>query len=174
VAAAARAKGIPVIVALVNGGPVDASLELANADAVVLVGYASQSAGDAFADVLFGDYAPAGKLTVTWPKSVNDLPSFSDMSMTTAPGRTYKYTSRVPLFPFGHGLSYTTCVDAFSSSQVIHTIFLHFMFRWTYSNLAVIGPGSNACNGAKVSVTLTNAGTVDSTEVVQVSTLSIS
>lgn len=102
----ARTRGVPFIVALVTGGPVDVSWALANADAVLLVGYASQSAGDAFADVLGGRFAPAGRLAVTWPRSVADLPPMPDMALPPnatagSPGRTYRYAQAPPLLPFG-------------------------------------------------------------------------
>ena len=66
----------------------------------------SQELGNAFADVLFGDYNPAGRLTQTWVKSITDLPDFLDYDITK--GRTYMYSKKEPLYAFGHGLSYTT------------------------------------------------------------------
>jgi beta-glucosidase len=67
-------------------------------------GTADKAAGTAIADVLFGDYNPAGRLPVTFYKSDNDLPGFSDYSMK---GRTYRYFNGEALYPFGYGLSYT-------------------------------------------------------------------
>ena len=67
--------------------------------------YPGQVGGEALADVLFGDYNPAGRLPVTFYRSVDDLPPFEDYRME---GRTYRYFRGEPLFPFGYGLSYTT------------------------------------------------------------------
>ena len=68
--------------------------------AIVEAWYPGQAAGTAIADVLFGDYNPAGRLPVTFYKSVNDLPPFDDYKMA---GRTYRFFKGTPLYPFGHG-----------------------------------------------------------------------
>ena len=81
--------------------------------AIVYVWYPGQEGGKAVSDVLFGDAVPSGKLPLTFPKSLDQLPPFEDYDMT---GRTYRYATREPLFPFGFGLSYT---------------------RFTYSDLAL-------------------------------------
>ena len=73
------------------------------ADALLLVWYPGEQGGNGVADVLFGDVSPAGRLPVTVPYQVEDLPPFEDYAMT---GRTYKYMETEPLFPFGFGLSY--------------------------------------------------------------------
>ena len=73
--------------------------------AIIDAWYPGQAAGTAIADVLFGDYNPGGRLPVTFYKSVNDLPAFDDYKMA---GRTYRFFNGTPLYPFGHGLSYTT------------------------------------------------------------------
>jgi len=72
--------------------------------AIMEAWYPGQAGGDALADVLFGDYNPAGCLPVTFYKSVEDLPPFEDYGMES---RTYRYFQGEPLFPFGYGLSYT-------------------------------------------------------------------
>ncbi len=73
--------------------------------AIVEAWYPGEAGGEALADVLFGDYNPAGRLPVTFYRSVDDLPPFEDYEME---GRTYRYFQGEALFPFGHGLSYTT------------------------------------------------------------------
>jgi beta-glucosidase len=73
-------------------------------EAIVFVWYPGQEGGKAVADVLFGDVSPAGKLPVTFPKSLNQLPPFEDYGME---GRTYRYMTQEPLYPFGFGLSYS-------------------------------------------------------------------
>ena len=73
--------------------------------AIINAWYGGQSAGTAIADVLFGDYNPAGRSPVTFYKSVNDLPAFEDYNITT---QTYRYFKGDVLYPFGYGLSYTT------------------------------------------------------------------
>jgi beta-glucosidase len=79
--------------------------ESQNVPAIVNAWYGGQAAGTALADVLFGDYNPAGRLPVTFYKSDNDLPAFTDYSMNN---RTYRYFKGAPLYGFGYGLSYTT------------------------------------------------------------------
>lgn len=94
------------IVAVITGGSAIALQDvLAAADAVIFAWYPGEQGGRALADILFGDVNPSGKLPITFYRSVNDLPPFDDYNME---GRTYKYFSGDPLFPFGYGLSYTT------------------------------------------------------------------
>ena len=73
--------------------------------AILNAWYGGQQGGAAVADVLFGDYNPAGRLPITFYKSVEQLPDFQDYSMQ---GRTYRYMAQAPLYPFGYGLSYTS------------------------------------------------------------------
>ena len=110
--------------------------ETQNADAIVQAWYGGEQGGTALADVLFGDYNPSGKLPVTFYRSVNDLPDFLDYTMSN---RTYRYFRGAPLFPFGHGLSYTT---------------------FAY--------GKPKYKNGKVTFTLTNTGQREGTEIVQV------
>ncbi len=102
---AIKATGKPTILVLLNGSAVAVNWENENLDAIITAGYPGQEGGNAVADVLFGDYNPAGRLPVTYYKSVEQLPAFENYDME---GRTYKYFEGEPLYPFGFGLSYTT------------------------------------------------------------------
>jgi len=112
-------------------------------DAILFVWYPGMEGGRAVADVLFGDTSPAGKLPVTFPKSLDQLPAFDDYSMQ---GRTYRYMTEEPLYPFGFGLSYS-CFE-YSDLQLDKTD---------------IAPGDSI----NASVTVHNSGAVDAAEVVQ-------
>lgn len=139
---AVMATGKPVIVVLMSGGALSVNQVQNKASAIILAGYPGQQGGNAVADVLFGDYNPAGRLPVTYYKSVDQLPAFENYDMA---GRTYRYFNQEPLYPFGYGLSYTT---------------------FSYSNLSI--PVSVVA-GDKVSVkvTVTNTGKMEGDEVVQ-------
>jgi beta-glucosidase len=95
----------PLVLVLLNGSALAINWEAENVPAIMDAWYGGQAAGSAIADVLFGDYNPAGRLPVTFYKSTNDLPDFHDYSMRN---RTYRYFTGEPLYPFGYGLSYTT------------------------------------------------------------------
>ncbi|TCC93654.1 glycosyl hydrolase [Pedobacter frigiditerrae] len=97
--------GKPVVFVMMTGSAIAIPWEAENIPAIVNCWYGGQSAGTAVADVLFGDYNPAGRLPVTFYASDSDLPNFSDYSMT---GRTYRYFSGKPLYGFGYGLSYSS------------------------------------------------------------------
>jgi beta-glucosidase len=139
---AITATGKPVIVVMANGGAMSINKAQESASAIILAGYGGQQGGNAVADVLFGDYNPAGRLPVTYYKSVDQLPPFDDYDMA---GRTYRYFIKEPLYPFGYGLSYTT---------------------FNYSNLSL---PSSAPAGEKVTVkvTVTNTGKMAGDEVVE-------
>jgi beta-glucosidase len=111
---------------------------------IVYMAHASQEEGNALADVLFGDYNPAGRLAQTWVKSVNDLPDMLDYNIRK--GRTYMYFKGQPLYPFGYGLSYTT---------------------FKYSNLRTSAETVGGKGQVTVSVTVQNSGTRLGDEVVQ-------
>ena len=102
---ALKATGKPVVYVLCTGSALALNWEEANVDAILNAWYGGQQAGTAVADVLFGDYNPAGRLPVTFYKSVDQLPDFEDYTMK---GRTYRYMTETPLYPFGYGLSYTS------------------------------------------------------------------
>jgi beta-glucosidase len=98
-------RGASLVLVVTGGSPI-ALGELAElARAVLFVWYPGQAGGRAVADALFGDVVPSGKLPITFPRSVADLPAYEDYSMA---GRTYRYAECEPLYPFGFGLSYTS------------------------------------------------------------------
>jgi len=99
------ALGKPAVLVLLNGSALAVNWAQENVDAIVEAWYPGEEGGTALADVLFGDYNPAGRLPVTFYKSVDDLPPFEDYRMA---GRTYRYFRGEPLYQFGYGLSYTT------------------------------------------------------------------
>ncbi|MBF8295532.1 MAG: glucan 1,4-alpha-glucosidase [Bacteroidetes bacterium] len=139
---AVAAVGKPVVLVLLNGSAVAVNWEAEHIPAIVEAWYPGQAAGTALADVLFGTYNPAGRLPVTFYKSADQIPPFSDYTME---GKTYRYFRGEPLFPFGHGLSYTT---------------------FTYSNLRI--PSSvRTGEHIAVAVDVANSGKRHGEEVVQ-------
>jgi beta-glucosidase len=102
---AVAATGKPTVLVLLNGSALAIPWAAEHVPAIMEAWYPGQAAGTAIADVLFGDYNPAGRLPVTFYRSAAQLPPFSDYAME---GRTYRYFRGDPLFPFGHGLSYTS------------------------------------------------------------------
>ncbi|NOZ27476.1 MAG: glycoside hydrolase family 3 protein [Chloroflexi bacterium] len=135
--------GTPVVLVLINGSAVAVNWADEHVPAIIEAWYPGEEGGTAIADVLFGDYNPAGRLPVTFYKSVDQLPPFEDYNMA---GRTYRYMTEEPLYPFGFGLSYT---------------------RFEYGNLRIepqsIRPGENV----QVAVDVTNIGDRAGDEVVQ-------
>jgi beta-glucosidase len=95
----------PIILVLTGGSPISIEPVEHLVDAVLFAWYPGEQGGNAIADVLFGDATPSGKLPLTFPKSVEQLPPYEDYSME---GRTYRYMKKEPLYPFGFGLSYTS------------------------------------------------------------------
>ncbi|HMF41356.1 MAG TPA: glycoside hydrolase family 3 C-terminal domain-containing protein, partial [Polyangia bacterium] len=122
-------------------GPIDDSVP-----AILHVANSGQELGNAVADVLFGDYNPGGHTTVTWYRNTTDLPNeITDYDITK--GMTYWYFTGTPLYPFGHGLSYST---------------------FEYSNLTLSAPSLDAsCGTVDVGVDVTNTSAVEGDEVVQ-------
>jgi len=136
------ATGKPVVLVLLNGSALSVTWAAEHVPAIVEAWYPGQAAGTALADVLFGDYNPAGRLPVTVYRSVGQLPAFTDYRMT---GRTYRFFRGEALYPFGYGLSYT---------------------RFRYRDLRV-PPEVRAGDSAAVSVEVENAGGVMGEEVVE-------
>ena len=106
--------GKKVVYVNCSGSAIGLVPETETCDAILQAWYPGERGGDAVADVLFGDYNPSGKLPITFYRSVNDLPDFLDYTMKgksadgKSQGRTYRYFTGQPLWPFGYGLSYTT------------------------------------------------------------------
>lgn len=140
---AVQATGKPVVVVLLSGSALAVNWANEHVKAIVEAWYPGEEGGTAIADVLFGDYNPGGRLPVTFYKSVNQLPPFEDYNMA---GRTYRYFKGEPLYPFGHGLSYTT---------------------FKYNNLKLSGEKIKPQDSLQVSVEVQNAGNVAGDEVVE-------
>ena len=141
---AVLATGKPVVVLLINGGPLSINYIAENVPAILEGFYLGQETGVAVADVLFGDYNPGGKLPISFPRSVGQLPIYYNQKPSGRRG--YLFADKSPLFPFGCGLSYTT---------------------FSYAAPA-IAPARIAVGGqARVSVAVTNTGTRAGDEIVQ-------
>ncbi|MEO3404697.1 beta-glucosidase BglX [Mucilaginibacter sp. CAU 1740] len=146
--------GKPMVIVLFNGRPLTLTWEDKNASAILDVWAPGSEAGNAIADVLFGDYNPAGKLTATFPRSVGQIPIYYNHKNTGRPyssGPTkfksnYLDISNDPLYPFGYGLSYTT---------------------FSYSDVSLSKTKLKGNETLTASVTLTNTGKYAGEEVVQ-------
>ncbi len=103
--AALHKAGKKIIFVNCSGSPIGLENEVENCDAILQAWYPGQAGGKAVADVLFGNYNPAGRLPVTFYKNIAQLPDFENYNMQ---GRTYRFMQEKPLFPFGYGLSYTS------------------------------------------------------------------
>lgn len=107
--------GKPVVLVLTGGSPIELNWATDNVPAILMTWYSGERGGKALADVLFGDYSPAGRLPVTFVRSLDQLPPFENYDMA---GRTYRFMSEEPLYRFGYGLSYTTfCYSNFKLNQ---------------------------------------------------------
>lgn len=108
----------PLIVVVFAGCPLDLTEVSELADAVIYAWYPGEQGGNAIADVIFGDVSPSGKLPITFPKNIEQLPAYEDYNMT---GRTYKYMTEEPLYTFGYGLTYSelTITNIKIDSEVI-------------------------------------------------------
>lgn len=133
----------PIIAVITGGSPMNLAEVHELADAVLLVWYPGEEGGNAIADILFGKVSPSGRLPITFPKSLDQLPPYEDYSMK---GRTYKYMDEDPLYPFGFGLSYGS---------------------FTYGELKISKANISKNEEVTVSVEVTNEGEVESDEVVQ-------
>jgi beta-glucosidase len=152
---ALKATGKPLVLVLMNGRPLTILEENQSADAILETWFSGTEGGNAIADVLFGDYNPSGKLPVTVPRSVGQIPTYYNhlsIGRPFTPGKPGNYTSQYfddttgPLFPFGYGLSYT-----------------HFAL----SDMALSSTTLNATGKLDASVMLKNTGKRDGETVVQ-------
>jgi beta-glucosidase len=139
----AKATGKPLVVIAMNGSPINLSWAKANAAAIVEAWYPGQSGGLAIGNVLSGKTNPSGRLPLTFYRSVEELPPFGDYSMA---GRTYRYFTGTPVYPFGYGLSYT---------------------RFAYTPLDVTPAAGGAAKGIRVTTTVRNTGERAGDEVAQ-------
>ena len=135
--------GVKIVLVLTGGSPIALGEIEDMVDAVLFIWYPGMEGGRAVADVLFGDVSPSGKLPMTFPKSQDQLPAFNDYRME---GRTYRYMTKEPLFPFGFGLSYS---------------------KFEYSNLKLEKTEINVGDSLEISFTIQNVGNRDADEVVQ-------
>ncbi len=135
--------GKPTVLVVISGSALDLGWAHDHVGAIVQAFYPGEEGGNALADILFGDVSPAGRLPVTFPRSLADVPDFKDYSMK---GRTYRYLEKPPLYPFGYGLSYT---------------------RFHYQDIAVAPAPIPTGADVSVSVTVENVGTRPGDEVVQ-------
>ncbi|RPD91762.1 glycosyl hydrolase [Aureibaculum marinum] len=150
--------GKPIVLVMVHGRAYSIPWEKEHIPAIIEAWYPGEEGGNAVANVLFGNVNPSGKLTVSIPKSVGHVPVFynhkpsgrgfyKNPGSPEKPGRDYVFSSPDPLFPFGHGLSYT---------------------KFEYTNLKVDNTKLDANGDVKLAVTIKNAGKVTGKEVVQV------
>lgn len=148
-----RKTGKPIVMVLFAGRPLTINWELENLPAILLAWHPGVEGGNGITDVLFGHYSPAGKLTVTFPRNVGQIPIYYNMKNTGRPMiEDDRYTSKyidcpnTPLLPFGYGLSYTT---------------------FAYNNLTLERDNITIPGTLKVSADITNTGPVSGHEVVQ-------
>ena len=132
------------VVGLISSFPYAINWTQENVPAILHVTHNSQELGNGLADVLFGDFNPAGRLTQTWVKSITDLPDFLDYDITN--GSTYMYSKKEPLYAFGYGLSYT---------------------KFNYSNLKTSNHFLKDKDSIVVSIDIKNMGEIGGDEVVQ-------
>jgi len=135
--------GVKIVLVVTGGSPIALGEIEDLVEAILFVWYPGMEGGRAVADVLFGDVSPAGKLPLTFPKSLDQLPPFDDYSME---GRTYRYMTEEPLYPFGFGLSFST---------------------FEYADLILDKDEINAGNDLTVNVTVRNTGDRTAPEVAQ-------
>ncbi len=150
---AIKATGKPIILLLMNGRPLTLAWENENVNAILETWFGGTCGGDAIADVLFGKYNPSGKLTMTFPRNVGQIPIYYNAKNTGRPfSENEKFTSKyldvpnTPLYPFGYGLSYTT---------------------FSYSPITLNKTMINASDKLEATITLTNTGKFDGEETAQ-------
>lgn len=133
----------PLVLVVASGSPVSLEGIEEHCDAILHIWYPGEQGGNAVADVLFGDVSPSGHLPITFPKNVQQLPAYEDYSMK---GRTYKYMTKEPMFPFGFGLTYS---------------------ETKFSNLKLNAEKLKKNKDLEVEVEVANAGNFDIDDVVQ-------
>lgn len=133
----------PIIAIVTGGSPMNLAEIHELADAVLLVWYPGEEGGNAVADIVFGKVSPSGRLPITFPKSLEQLPPYEDYSMK---GRTYRYMESEPLYPFGYGLSYAT---------------------FSYGSITLKSSAIKRKQSTQASVVVTNTGKAEGEEVVQ-------
>jgi beta-glucosidase len=138
------AQGAKIVLVLSGGSPIALGEVEDLAEAIVFVWYPGQEGGRAVAEILFGDVSPSGKLPLTFPKSLDQIPPYEDYTMA---GRTYRYMAAEPLYPFGFGLSYT---------------------RFAYADLTLEHERIRAGESLPIRFTLANDGAVEAEEVAQI------
>lgn len=138
-----RSKAKKLVVVMTGGSAVACPEVYEMADAFLFVWYPGEQGGNAVGDIIFGDAVPSGRLPVTFPMSVKDLPPYESYDMTN---RTYRYMEKTPLFPFGFGLSYT---------------------QFEYSDLKINQATIQSGETITAQVTVTNTGNYKGDEVVQ-------
>lgn len=150
---ALKQTGKPIVLVLMNGRPLDLSWEDENLDAILETWYAGTMAGPAITDVLYGDANPSGKITMTFPRNVGQIPIYYNHKNTGRPFDAYqKYTSKyldapnTPLYPFGYGLSYA---------------------EFHYSDITLSDSALQADDKIAASVNITNTGKTSGKETVQ-------
>jgi beta-glucosidase len=150
--------GKPIVLVLINGRPLTLEWENSNIPAILEAWHAGTETGNAVADILFGNYNPSGKLSMTFPRNVGQIPIYYNVKNTGRPWKLkpndyydshYIDVSNEPLYPFGFGLSYTS---------------------FTYSDLSLDKSVMTNTSALTVSCTITNSGKYDGTEVVQLYT----
>ncbi len=138
-----HATGKPVVLVLTGGSAIEIAWAKEHIPAIIMAWYPGEEGGTAVADVLFGDYNPSGRLPITFYKSLDQLPAFSDYRMRE---RTYRFMTQEPLYRFGYGLSYT---------------------KFEYAKLKLSAESISKKESVSVSVEVSNVGDVAGDEVVQ-------
>lgn len=140
------AKGKPVVLVLLSGSALAVNWAQERVPAILQAWYPGEEGGAAVADALFGDYNPAGRLPITFYKSLEQLPPFEDYAMNGEKGRTYRYMKEEPLYPFGFGLSYT---------------------KFEYGDLRLSAQRLGADEPLEINATVKNVGSIAGDEVAQ-------
>ncbi len=139
----AKSGGKKVITVVCAGMPLDLTEVAELSDAILYAWYPGERGGEAVADIIFGDVSPSGKLPITFPKSIDQLPSYEDYSMK---GRTYRYSEKSPLYPFGYGLGYS---------------------KLEWSTPTISRNSLKRKQEVSVSLSIKNNGTIDAEDVIQ-------